>query len=261
LRYAILYSGATQRRNLNGLEFCYRTLVDRCGFEAGNIQVLNHDASLRTADVGPTDDPAGAVWPGDATAYRLKVTGQGNREAFRAALDTLKHQLTADDLLFVHTTGHGGDYADGRGPFLLAYPRRERYRMHDFCSDLADLPAHGALLVLMAQCFSTGFAPSIAAASRSQLTFIAAASGGNSYAMRGDRNWNSFERNWLAALSGHDVDGASLPKQASDCGPTSVSEAFNYANRPEIRDSRESPECLSNSSAAERMTLTIDALR
>src|ERR1700755_1104134 len=100
----------SKRRNLNGLEFCYRTLTDRCGFERSNIQVLNYEGARRTTDDAPGDNRLDALWPGDSTRYRLRVTGEGSREAFRAALNTLKSRLADDDLLFVHTSGHGGGY-------------------------------------------------------------------------------------------------------------------------------------------------------
>jgi len=62
VRYAILFSGMTYTRHLNGLEFCYRTLVDTFAFEHDNIFVLNYDKSLRTVDEQEAD-PTPARWP------------------------------------------------------------------------------------------------------------------------------------------------------------------------------------------------------
>jgi hypothetical protein len=258
LRYAILFSGMTERRSLNGLEFCYRTLIERLGFESGKVHVLNYDGSFTTADEPATEDRTQAVWPGDATQYRLRVTGEGSRKALRAVLETLKQQLTEDDLLFIHTTGHGGDYGDGRGPFLLTYPRRARYRMHDFCDDLALLPRHRSLLVLMAQCFSTGFNRAIVEASRARQTFIASASTGYSYAMEDDLNWDAFERNWIAALGGYDVNGAAIAGGTGRRrgGRITAQEIFGYASTCPDRNPRDSPEFAARPDSAAEMTMT-----
>jgi hypothetical protein len=260
LRYAILFSGMTERRNLNGLEFCYRTLVDCLGFHADNIQVLTYDGSLRTTDAPLQADSAHTVWPGDGSQHRIRVTGEGSREAFTRVVQTLKRTLTEDDLLFINTTGHGGDYGDGRGPFLVAYPRRTRYWVHDFCEDLAGLPRCRSLAVLMAQCFSGGFNHAVLEASPATQTFIASASSRYSYAMREDLNWDSFERNWIAALAGRDVDGAMIARQpdGADKGGMSVREAFQYAMTCRGRNPCDSPTCAAGPDTAGEMTLSED---
>jgi hypothetical protein len=59
-------------------------------------------------------------WPGDGTAYRIKINAQGNRAAFQAAFAALKAKLKSDDLLFIHTNNHGDNF--GSGSFLCEYP-------------------------------------------------------------------------------------------------------------------------------------------
>src|SRR5215470_11822998 len=98
----------TFRRRLNGLEFCYRTLVDRLGFDPEAIQVLTYDGSLRT--FGDPQDVELPLWPGDATPYRLRPSGEGTRSAFQHAVRTLSAKLTEDDQVFINTTGHGGHH-------------------------------------------------------------------------------------------------------------------------------------------------------
>src|SRR5262249_32696622 len=133
-RYAILYSGMSNMRHLNDLEFCYRMLVDRYGFNKKNIYVLNYDGTLNTQDGAP------GTWPGDGTAYRIKVTGQGNRSAFQSAFGSLKNKLKAHDLVFIHTNNHGDNF--GSGSFLCEYPSWGQYMSSDFCADLATLPKY-----------------------------------------------------------------------------------------------------------------------
>ena len=257
MRYAILFSGMTERRNLNGLEFCYRTLIDCFGFHDSNIHVLTYDGSLRTTDALVNADPTQIVWPGDKTQHRLKVTAEGSREAFIRTLKLLQRHLTEDDLLFVNICGHGGNYGDGRGPFLTTYPHRRRYWVEEFCADLADLPCHQTLLVLMAQCFSGGFNRAVVAASPAKHTFIASASHKLSYAMEDDPNWDCFQRNWLAALAGGDVDGSAI----QHCSPANltrrvtVREAFEYAATCATRNPCDSPSWAARPDSASETTL------
>ena len=56
MRHAILFSGMSFKRHVNGLEFCYRTLVDQLGFATDAIHVLNYDGSLRC--FGGTEEEA-----------------------------------------------------------------------------------------------------------------------------------------------------------------------------------------------------------
>jgi hypothetical protein len=244
LRYAILFSGMSFRRHVNGLEFCYRTLVDHLGFATENIRVLNYDGSLRA--FGDQDDEACGLWPGDSTAHRMVVNAEGHRAAFQLALRCIGEKLTPNDQLFINTTGHGGHHGDGRGPDLLTYPHCGRYKRRDFCADLAALPPHRSLVVLMAQCFGGGFNQAVIDASRAETTFIASATSETrqSFMSFNDSNWDSFQRNWIAALAGRDVDGAAIeviPGRAAR-GPVTVREAFTYASTCQGRNPYDSPE-------------------
>jgi hypothetical protein len=260
LRYAILFSGMSFRRHVNGLEFCYRTLVDRYGFATDNIYVLNYDASLRA--FGDQEDASCGLWPGDGTAHRMVVNAQGSRAAFQHALRAIGEKLTPDDQLFINTTGHGGHHGDGRGPDLLTYPHCERYKRRDFCADLAALPPHRSLVVLMAQCFAGGFNQAVIDASRAESTFIAAATSETrqSFMSFNDSNWDSFQRNWLAALAGRDVDGASIEVIAGRVtgGPITVREAFTYASTCPGRNPYDSPEFAASADSAGDLTLSGD---
>jgi hypothetical protein len=262
LRYAILFSGMSFRRHVNGLEFCYRTLVDHLGFASDNIRVLNYDGSLR-AFGDPEGEPSG-VWPGDGTPYRMVVNAEGSRAAFRQELGAIGAKLTAGDQLFINTTGHGGHHGHGRGPDLVTYPYCERYRCRDFCADLATLPPHRSLVVLMAQCFSGGFNQAVVDASRAASTFIAAATSETqqSFMSFEDRNWDSFQRNWIAGLAGHDVDGTSI---ATHADPTrqrriSVREAFAYASTCPAASPFDSPEYAARPDSAGEITLSEDTV-
>lgn len=223
-RYAILYSGMSNMRHLNDLEFCYRMLIDRYGFEQQNIYVLNYDGTLNT------QDGAAAVWPGNNSAYRIKITGRGDRPGFQAALAALKSRLKARDLLFIHTNNHGDNF--GAGSFLCTYPSYGTYMASDFCADLAGLPKYRALAVMLEQCNAGGFnAPILASSTAASTSVSSAAIATQSSYSSPDGHWDSFARDWVAAQMGHDPYGAALsfnPDTNSD-GVVEATEAFNYA--------------------------------
>ena len=254
VRYAILFSGMSFRRHVNGLEFCYRTLVERLGFAPGNIQVLSYDGSLRA--FGDPEGAAPGPWPGDGTPYRMRVAAEGNRAAFQHAVRTLSAKLTADDQVYINTAGHGGHHGDEDGPDLITYPFCERYKRVDFCTDLGELPAHQSLVVLMAQCFSGGFNRGVIGASHASATFIASATSEQrqSFVLLDDRNWDAFQRNWVAALGGHDVDGTPLAGNHATRRIT-VGEAFEYASSCARRSPYDSPEFAARPESASATTL------
>jgi len=262
LRYAILFSGMSFRRHVNGLEFCYRTLVDHLGFAADHIRVLNYDGTLR-AFGDPEGEPPD-VWPGDGTPYRMVVHAEGSRAAFRQALRAIGEELSAGDQLFINTTGHGGHHGHGRGPDLVTYPYCERFRCRDFCADLATLPPHRSLVVLMAQCFSGGFNQAVLDASRAASTFIASATSETqqSFMSFEDGNWDAFQRNWIAALGGRDVDGVAIGLDADRArsGRISVREAFEHASSCPASSPYDSPEWAARPETAGETTLSEDSV-
>lgn len=226
-RYAILYSGMSNVRHLNDLEFLYRTLVDRYGFDPADIYVLHYDGSLDTQDGLQT------VWPGDDTPYRIHITNEGTQEAFESVIDELKHRIDADDLLLIHTNNHGAyDGAPGTAN-LCTYPNWEGHYADDFTRKLSELPAFSQLVVMMEQCHAGGFNDLILAKSPAHATSIAsAATEPSSSWATADGMWDQFARDWIAAQAGHDPFGAALAfnPDADGDGLIEAEEAFAYAN-------------------------------
>jgi hypothetical protein len=256
-RYAILFSGHSNRRHLNDMEFLYRTLVDRYSFDPANIYAMNYDGSLNTYDGVQT------IWPGDGTAYRIQVTGAGDQASFEAAIDDLKGKLKSRDTLLIHCNNHGdSDTPDGgitwipNTAFLCTYSPTAwhkwgpEYYHYDFSNKLGELPRFRQLIVMLEQCHSGGFNASILAHSQADATSVASAATEfqNSY-VTWDGNWDPFARDWIAAQAGHDPFGAALafdPDTDGD-GRIQAEEAYHYANV--VRDPRDSPN-YSESSAA-----------
>jgi hypothetical protein len=254
-RYAILFSGHSNKRHLNDMEFLYRTLVDDYAFDPANIYALNYDKSLNTQDGVQT------TWPGDGTAYRIKITGQGTRAAFETAIDDLKGKLQRKDMVLIHCNNHGdSDTPDGgitwvpNTAFLAAYsptyPFWVQYYHTDFSNKLAELPKFRQLIVMLEQCHSGGFNASILAKSPADATSVASAATEfqDSY-LTADGNWDPFARDWIAAQAGHDPFGGTLsynPDTDGD-GKIEAEEAFQYAYT--VRDLRDSPNFSESSEA------------
>lgn len=235
-------------RHLNDLEFAYRMLIDRYGFDPKHIYVLNYDGTKNTQD-GPA-----TVWPGDGTAYRIKVTGQGNRAAFQAAFNDLKGKMKAKDLLFIHTNNHGDN--SGGQSFLCEYPSWGTYWANDFCSDMKVLPKFKSLIVMMEQCNSGGFnAPVLAASPATDTSIASAAIASQSSYASPDLNWDSFARDWIAAEIGHNPNGSALAHNADTDfdGAIEAEEAFNYALS--VQNPYDSPNYNESSEAGGDITL------
>jgi hypothetical protein len=243
-RYAILFAGMSNKRHLNDIEFLYRTLIDRYGFNKSNIYALSFDGTLDTQDGVQTH------WPGDGTPYRVKLTGEGTRAALEGALDELKPRLRKDDLLLIHTNNHGGYDGTPGTSNLCTYPSWEGYYAADFASKLGQLPRFAKLIVMMEQCHAGGFNQPIIEHSTAEATSVASAATepNNSY-VSADGNWDPFARDWIAAQAGHTPFGGPLafnPDTDHD-GRIEAEEAFVYADV--VKDPLDTPNFSESSEA------------
>jgi hypothetical protein len=249
-RYAILYSGMSNKRHLNDLEFLYRTLIDIYHFDPKNILAYSYDGSLNT------QDGVQSKWPGDNTNYRIQINGSGTRAAFEAGIDSLKAKLKKDDLLLIHTNNHGGYDGTPGTANLCTYPNWDGYYASDFANKLGGLPNFGKLIVMMEQCHSGGFNQPIINHSTATATSVASAcvETQNSY-VSADGNWDPFARDWIAAQAGHDAFGGGLAFNADSNGDGKIEaqEAFDYANA--IKLALDSPIFNENAPAGGDITL------
>jgi hypothetical protein len=219
-RFAILFSGASNNRHTNDLEFLYRTLIEHYAFRPENIYVLNYNGTLSySGGASPT-------WPGDGTPYRMPVKGKGTRIDLDAVLDDLKNRLQLADLLLIHTNNHGGRAAES---YLCTYSG-PGYPAPEFAAKLATLPKFTHLVVMMEQCFSGGFSAPILAHSKAMHTSVATACNATSSSI-GGANFDPFARDWIAAMTGHAPSGGALPHDpdANHNGRISAQEAYGYA--------------------------------
>ncbi|MBU1172696.1 MAG: C13 family peptidase [Proteobacteria bacterium] len=232
-RYAILFSGASNNRHTNDLEFLYRQLVNRFYFDDTKITVLNFDGTINYSG---WPHPV-TSWPGDGTAYTMTVNGPGTKAALANAIDALKTKLKKDDLLLIHTNNHGGH--NGTESYICTYSGPD-YTASDFAAKIAQLPQYADLIVMMEQCHSGGFNDVVIESSTASRTTFAAActEGKNSI---GGPDFDPFARDWIAAFASADPYGAALLSDPDydSSGKISTREAFYYAD--DVHDPYDSP--------------------
>jgi hypothetical protein len=241
-RYAVLFSGASNNRHTNDLEFLYRTLRDIYGFPAANIYILNYDG---TVNYSGSPQPV-ASWPGDSTAYRIPVHGKGTKADLDSVLDTLKTKLKTNDLLLIHTNNHGGH--NGTESYLCTYSGAD-YLASDFANKLGTLPKFECLMVMMEQCHSGGFNSPILAKSTAAYTSVSSACEELNNSI-GGADFDPFARDWIAAMTGSTPYGGALASNPDTDGTGKVSamEAHNYADA--VKDPYDTPVYSESSTAA-----------
>jgi hypothetical protein len=229
-RYAILYSGASNGRHVNDLEFLYRTLIDVYGYDPADIYVLNYDGTVNYTPAvwSPTasEPPVSHGFGPDGSAYRLVVNDQGNRTGFQNIINDLKTRIGPYDCLLIHTNNHG--WYDNNGGFMSAYGGK--YYATDFASDLAQLPHFKTLLVVMEQCASGSFAtPVMDKSPAANTVFQSAVPGDESSA--GGWPFDPWAEMWISAMAGVRGDGSALAISPDDDLNSLVSawEAYDYA--------------------------------
>jgi hypothetical protein len=221
-RYAVLFSGASNNRHVNDLEFLYRTLIGVYGFDPDNIYTLNYDGTV--AYSGGPQPPS--TWPGDGTPYEMVVKGQGTKSDLAATFDDLKSRLRSEDLLLVHTNNHGGH----NGESYLCMHSGPSYGASDFADKLSELPRIAHLMIMMEQCHSGGFLDPVLAASPADETSICAACEEMRSSI-GGAEFDPFARDWIGAMAGAGAYGAPLPSNpdVNADGVTGSTEAFDFA--------------------------------
>lgn len=233
-RYAILFSGGSNGRHVNDLEFLYRTLVDVYGYNTGDIYVLNYDGTLDYSQAvwpsGWTEPPASDGFGPDGSAWRMdadgRIVGRGDRAGFQAVISDLASRIGSRDCLLIHTNNHG--WFDGSGGFMSAYGGT--YYASDFAADLAALPQFKTLLVFMEQCASGSFAlPIMNNSPATRTVFQAAVPGDESSA--GGWPFDPWAEMWISAMAGVRGDGSALAISPDDDLNTLISawEAYDYA--------------------------------
>lgn len=234
-RYAIFYSGSSNCRHVNDMEFLYRTLIDVYGFEAEDIYVLNRDGTLswspHTYSNGFTEPSPPCDYPVDNSAFRLQVSGAANRAGFQDVIEELTDRIEPFDVLFIHTNNHGGWDEQQEEGFLPGWwGINERYYANDFAEDLGGLPSLATLLVMMEPCHSGAFLDPILNNSPAHRTVVQSSVPWNENSA-GRWFFDPWAEMWISALAGVRGNGTALTTTPDANSDTAVSaaEAFDYA--------------------------------
>jgi hypothetical protein len=240
-RYALLFSGASNYRHVNDLQYLYTVLVHRFNYSQDNIYVLNYDGTWRYSCFPPVQDK----FPILDTKYNMPVDGAGTRRELNNAFDELKRRLKPNDMLFIHTNNHGD------GPlhplpvstlnpvevFLCMYSKEDLvddYSASEFGEKLCELPKINGLMVMMEQCHSGGFSDYVMANSPATNTCFMAACQINQLSMGGN-NFDPFTFEWTKSASGYILQKIKHNDILfSFQNPASVQDAFDSANNEVI---------------------------
>ena len=226
-RYVILFSGMSNNRHTNDLEFLYRVLTKRYKISNKRIFVLNYDGTINYSG---SPQPVGN-WPGNNTPYIMKVNGEGSKSVLEDILDIVKEKIQEDDLLFIHTNNHGGGPPYDTESNLCCYPNWDSYSASEFAEKLSKFPRYRTLVVMMEQCHSGGFLKPIIKESTAQRTHIVAACEEDRSSI-GGANFDPFALDWIAGINTRYPDGTSLSQRIdlNRDGLISANEVFKYAD-------------------------------
>jgi hypothetical protein len=227
-RFAILFSGSSNCRHVNDMEFLYRTLIDVYGYHPDNIYVLNYDGTINWNPAGTWEPTAPCNYPVDGTPFRMHINGQGNRTGFQNVISDLSSRIGSGDCLFIHTNNHGGWSSSQNQGYMSAWGGV--YYANDFASDLALLPKFYTLLVMMEPCHAGAFNHPIITSSPADRTVAQAAVPWNE-SSAGDWPFDPWAEMWISAMAGVRGDGSALAVSPDDNMDTRTSawEAFDYA--------------------------------
>ncbi|MCD4706545.1 MAG: hypothetical protein K8S62_02265 [Candidatus Sabulitectum sp.] len=226
-RYAILFSGASNGRHVNDMEFLYRTLLDVYGYDPANIFVLNHDGTLNYNTMSWETPPADGFGP-DGSAWRMTVNGAGNRTDFQSVIATLAAKIKWSDCLLIHANNHGGWNSTAGDGYLCT--QGSSFYAADFAADLATLPKFKSLLVAMEQCHAGSFMQPIMNNSPADKTVFQAAVPWNG-SSAGSWPFDPWAEMWISAMAGVRGDGSALAISPDDNLDSLISswEAYDYA--------------------------------
>ncbi len=226
-RYAIFYSGSSNCRHVNDMEFLYRTLIDIYGYDPDNIYVCNYDGTLNWNE--EIWEPAAPCnYPVDNTPFRMLINEEGNRTGFQNAIADLATRIRSEDCLLIHTNNHGGWSAAQNEGFMSGWGGS--YYASDFAVDLATLPEFHTLLAMMEPCHSGAFNNPIILNSPADRTVVQAAVPWDENSAGG---WffDPWAEMWISAMAGVRGDGSALTTSGDDNMDSLISawEAFDYA--------------------------------
>ncbi len=235
-RYAILFSGFSQKRHLNDLEHLYRILIQFYGYKEENIFVLHYNGNL---DFVGNDFTGGYwdKWPGgtgyddDFSIFASTQVNRylGTKTDLTNVLNIVRERILPNDTLFLHVTG-GGYYDPDY--YFECYPggATNLFTASEMLSEFSSFPEFAVLIVMMEQSFSGGFASVFTGLSQVSKVHFSAACGSDGVS-RGGSDFNFFAKEWTAAMRGEYPSGSGFERiiDVNIDGRVCGTEAFDYA--------------------------------
>jgi hypothetical protein len=231
--YAILYSGASNNRHVNDLEFLYRTLVHTYLVPQRNIFVLNYDGTLCYDDDGGvrTQDPIGN-WPGNNTPYEINgnIWRPGQSGALLEALAAFNTSHGGQGRLLLYTTNHGFRFNGVSTLSSYGEPDMDPTRL---AGALRALNPFAALMVVMQQCYAGGFQDELVATAPATWTSVTVAVNAVSESSGGPGdNFDPFSCQWISAMAGEYPNGTTLRENPDSTGNgVSANDACAFAKK------------------------------
>ena len=215
-KYAVLYSGGINEdkaysRYWNDIIYMY-FILQMHGYDSSNIYVIYKDGVAEDSYT-PVHYPA-------------------THNSLDTVFDLLSEEMGLRDDLFFYTTNHGGS-----GGISVWNPLDSGGALtHSQVSDWLDSISCDHMVIVMEQCVSGKFIPSLSAENRVIMT--ACSDGQSSYSCDYEGNWDEFVYHFMCALvefpwNGDDV---TINSDLNNDGLISMREAFIWAT---IQDSRD----------------------
>lgn len=253
-KFAVLISGGYDSYNnwpryWNDVSFMYKTLKYKYGYKDENIYVLSSDGLNPAPDnlMGWNSNP-----DLDGDGYP-DIDFSATRKNLGRVFDILSKQMTAEDLLFVFTNGHGGQIdpdTDQTAVYLALW--HDIITDKDLAAEVNKIRSYDTMVFVMEPCNSGGFYEELAGPNR---IFISAAaydklSYGNIINPNGkyfyfdlEHSHDAFAYLFITAMAGARADGGSVRADMDADWVVSIAEAFSFAetndlmaDTPQFRD-------------------------
>lgn len=253
-KFAVLINGgfnlkSNWPRYWNDVSFMYKTLKQKYGYKDENIYVLFADGLnpapdnfvMKNSDV----DLDGDGYP--------DIDFPATREDINKVFDELSRRMKAECLLFVFTTGHGGQSQPEVEPTAayLALWDEDVITDVEFAAEVNKIKSYDTMVFVMEPCNSGGFSGELAGPGRIFTSAAAYDEFSNAllFTASGKGSWEDIENGYDAfsyyftgALAGVCPDKRLVRADMDGDGVVSIAEAFEFASgnavneTPQFRD-------------------------
>ena len=199
--HALLFSGMSEPRHINHLEYTHRVLTKSLGFRAANIRVCNYNGNVAASG---TLLPPNNCGTGD---YTIQPAGrEGSKQRLITEIADLANVpvLTGQDqdVLYLQVDGHGS--ADAGGSFLRCWDgsaQGTKFYQSDLVNELNRLSRFKLIIVVMHQCSAGGFQICATSPQVNSRVFASSSGPAASDLTSGSTKYTFFTRKWLQGLS------------------------------------------------------------